>query len=71
MIAPGQFYRHYKNGIVYRVLTLAVDTETQLPMVVYQDTSNESKIWTRSRTMFEEKVEWEGSRVKRFMREEV
>lgn len=49
-IKPG-IYRHYKGG-QYRVLHEAISTETKEPLVVYQDLKDESKIWTRPRSMF-------------------
>lgn len=66
MIAIGQFYRHYKNQHVYRVMALPVHTETRETMVVYQDISDETKIWARPLELFEEEVEWQGKRIKRF-----
>lgn len=65
-VVIGQHYRHYKNGIVYRILLLAVDTETQERMVVYQDTTAPEKIWTRSLELFEADAEWDGKIMKRF-----
>jgi hypothetical protein len=65
-VKAGQFYRHYKNGITYLILTIAIHTETQEEMIVYQDTSAPEKIWTRSRAMFEEDVVVDGKTMKRF-----
>ena len=64
-------YRHYK-GNEYRLLNEAKDSETKEDMVVYQDISDEKKIWTRSKSMFLEVVEVEGTKKPRFefLREE-
>lgn len=61
----GEHYRHYK-GTLYVILNLAKHSETHEAMVVYQDTTDLNKIWTRPIVMFEDDVEWQGATVKRF-----
>ena len=57
-------YRHYKGGL-YTVLMQAQHSETQEEMVVYlaQETQ---QVWVRPAKMFQELVELNGRRVKRF-----
>ena len=58
-------YRHFK-GNEYRVLYLATHSETQEPMVVYQALYGERGIWVRPASMWEEEVERDGKKVRRF-----
>ncbi len=58
-------YHHYK-GNEYRILNEAKDSESQADLVVYQDISDEHKIWTRSKEAFIEEVEVEGNKQPRF-----
>jgi hypothetical protein len=74
MITPG-LYRHYK-GNHYRVYGYAVHTETEEDLVLYYRVESVDKclvsfketIWARPEKMFNELVEVEGSRVRRFER---
>ncbi|MFZ2310837.1 MAG: nucleotide exchange factor GrpE [Patescibacteria group bacterium] len=63
-IKPG-IYKHYKGG-EYKVLTEAKNSETKEVEIVYQDTSDESKVWVRSKAMFLEEVETDGEAKPRF-----
>jgi len=58
-------YRHYKGG-EYRILNEVKNSETKEEMVVYQDISDEKKIWVRPKKMFLESVEIEGEKKPRF-----
>jgi len=54
-------YRHFK-GHIYKVIAIAFDSETNndeepKKVVVYQDTTDESKIWVRDYAMFLSKVD--------------
>jgi len=64
-------YKHYK-GREYRVIDEAKDSETKADVVVYQDMSDEAKIWIRPKKMFLEEVEIAGEKKPRFefLREE-
>ena len=64
-------YRHYK-GQEYRLLNEVKNSETQEDMIVYQDLTDEKKIWVRPKKMFLEIVEIEGTKKPRFefLREE-
>lgn len=53
MIQRGQIYKHYK-GNLYLVLELATHIETEEKLVVYRNIKDETKIWTRPLSMFED-----------------
>ena len=60
-----EYYRHFK-GNVYRVLHIAKHSETLEEMVVYQAMYGEHGVWVRPKAMFEEVIEREGKRFRRF-----
>ena len=62
MVEVGEFYRHFK-GDLYRVTDIAKHTETGEYMVVY---TNNVNTWARPLSMFEEEIEVDGHKVKRF-----
>lgn len=57
-------YRHFK-GNLYKVLAIAKDTETEEPIVIYQDIEKHGIYWARPAHMWFDEVS-EG--VKRFER---
>ncbi|MEG0006861.1 MAG: DUF1653 domain-containing protein [Aeromonas sp.] len=61
--APGR-YRHFKGGH-YRVLTLALHTETQERLVIYQS-EQDGVVYARPVAMFMEWIEHQGVVVSRF-----
>ena len=63
-IRPGR-YRHYK-GKEYEVLFLARHSETEEEMVVYRALYGDRGIWVRPAKMWNETVEKDGQRVRRF-----
>ena len=63
-IKPGR-YRHYKGG-EYEVLGLATHSETEEPMVVYRPLYGERGLWVRPAAMWNETVERDGKRYRRF-----
>lgn len=67
MIKTG-LYIHSKSGKQYRVIGIAKHSETLEEFVVYEALyDNElSKLWIRPISMWEEEVEVNGQRVKRF-----
>ena len=65
-IEPG-IWRHFK-GSEYRVLCIAVHSETLEPMVVYQALYGERGIWVRPARMWGESVERDGKTQPRFTR---
>lgn len=46
-VKAGQHYKHYKQGNMYTVICIALDSETQEYMVVYQGWLS-GKVWVRS-----------------------
>ncbi len=63
-IIPG-VYRHYK-GNSYEVIGVASHSETLEPMVVYRALYGEQGLWVRPASMWNEEVEVNGEKVKRF-----
>ena len=64
-IKIGGTYRHYK-GNLYKVLYIATHTENEEKLVVYQDLKEESKVWARPCSMWNETVKTENGEVLRF-----
>lgn len=63
-VRPGR-YRHFK-GNEYEVIGVARDCESMQPMVVYRALYGERGLWVRSAEMFNEVIERDGVRVRRF-----
>ena len=61
---PNGRYRHYK-GNLYDVVGLALHSETEEALVIYQPVGG-SQLWARPLSMFVETVEVDGKRVPRF-----
>lgn len=59
-------YRHFK-GNEYEVLTVAKHSETLEPMVVYRALYGDGGVWVRLLSMWNETVERDGVKQKRFM----
>lgn len=55
-VIKGEKYRHFK-GNVYKVLNIALHTETGEQMVIYQDVKDEDKVYARPYEMFVSKVD--------------
>ena len=49
-------FRHFK-GNMYEVLAIAKDTETEEPVVIYQDIKKRGIIWARPASMWFDEVE--------------
>jgi len=63
-------YKHYK-GKEYEIIGVATHSETLEEVVVYKalysiEGIGENSLWVRPKTMFEEELEIEGKRIKRF-----
>lgn len=61
-----QYYRHFRNGQIYRLLFMATIEATGEEAVVYQAMYGERKIWIRPKENFFEEVMHEGKMVPRF-----
>jgi len=70
---PG-IYKHYRGGL-YEVFFTAKHSETLEDLVVYRDLANSpdfpTGLWVRPKSMFLELVEWNGSVVPRFSKQEI
>ncbi len=60
-------YRHFK-GNEYEVIGIARNSETQEPMVVYKALYGDGSIWVRPADMWNETIERDGKKYKRFER---
>lgn len=58
-------YRHYK-GPLYEVIDVARHSETEEEMVVYKTLYGDFSLWVRPLVMFNEEIEYNGKKVKRF-----
>ena len=58
-------YHHYKN-LSYEVLGTARHSETLEPMTLYRALYGDHGLWVRPAAMFNETVEVDGVRLKRF-----
>ncbi len=65
-LTPGP-YRHFK-GRDYRLLYLALHSETLEPMVVYQAEYGSRGIWVRPAAMWNERITRNGKEIQRFTR---
>lgn len=59
-------YRHFKNGMLYKVIGVAHHSETEEEIVVYQKLYDDFGLWVRPLKMFTEEVEYNGIKVPRF-----
>ena len=60
-------YRHYK-GNEYEVIGIAKHTETEELLVVYFSVKNPEQLWIRPLDMFNEEIELDGNKVRRFFK---
>ena len=64
MIKKG-IYQHFK-GNYYELIDFAIDSETLEEMIIYQALYGEKKLWVRPLKMWDELVEYNGEKVRRF-----
>jgi hypothetical protein len=64
---PCGRYRHFK-GNEYEVIAIARNSETTEPMVVYKALYGDGGIWVRPAQMWNETIERDGKKYKRFER---
>ena len=64
MLKKG-IYKHFK-GNKYELLDIAKHSETLEEMVVYKTLYGDGGVWVRPSSMWDEEVEFEGKKVKRF-----
>lgn len=57
-VLKGQVYKHFK-GNIYKILLIAKDCTNLKKLVVYQDMSDENKIWVRDYDEFTSLVDTE------------
>ena len=62
----NQYYRHFRNGKIYRFVAYATIEATEEEAVVYQAMYGERKLWIRTKANFFEEVLHEGKKVSRF-----
>ncbi len=60
-----KYYRHFKGG-KYIVLAEGQDSESLIPVVIYQALYGEHKVWVRPKEMFYGTVEIDGTEFPRF-----
>jgi len=60
-----RYFRHFKGGL-YKMITVAKDSETLERMVVYQALYDEKGFWVRSEKMFFETIIRDGIEIPRF-----
>lgn len=65
MILKTGIYRHYKDKL-YQVIGVARHSETEEEHVVYRPLYGERGLWIRPLSMFDETIEHDGVKVKRF-----
>lgn len=58
-------YRHYK-GKNYTLLYIGTHSETNERYAIYREAYGQGNVWVRPLSMFQEEVDYEGNRVKRF-----
>ena len=58
-------YVHYK-GNEYEVVGIAKHSETEEDLVVYFSVKNPGQLWVRPLAMFNEEIELNGDKIKRF-----
>ena len=66
ILQAPQYYRHFRNGKIYRFVAFATLEATEEEAVVYQAMYGEKELWIRTKANFFEEVMHEGRMVPRF-----
>lgn len=66
-IKAGERYTHYKGG-EYEVIALALKEDTLEPLVIYTSLQHNDTVWARAYDDWNAELEFEGRRVKRFVK---
>ncbi len=61
-----QYYRHFRNGKLYRIIEYATIESTEEEAVVYEAMYDDHRVWIRPKSNFFEEVSYEGKMVPRF-----
>ena len=61
-----QYYRHFRNGKLYRIIEYATIESTEEEAVVYEAMYDDHRVWIRPKSNFFEEVSFEGKMVPRF-----
>lgn len=62
----NQYFRHFRNRMIYRMVAFATIEATEEEAVVYQAMYGDRRLWIRTKANFFEEVEHEGRVVPRF-----
>jgi hypothetical protein len=68
-VKVGEWYTHYKGGD-YEVIALALKEDTLEPLVIYRSPQHNNTVWARVYTDWDADVEFEGKKIKRFVKNE-
>lgn len=67
-VIPNQIYYHYKSPYKkYKVLLVALDEETEEPVVIYQAQYGNNLIWARKLKIWNQLVDNNGEQTSRFI----
>lgn len=62
----SEYYRHFRNGKLYRIIEYATIESTEEEAVVYEAMYDDHRVWIRPKSNFFEEVFHEGKMVPRF-----
>jgi hypothetical protein len=65
VVKSGKLYKHFKGGL-YKVVGVAVHTETNEELVIYHKEGNEFQMFVRPVNMFLDEISYDGKMIKRF-----